>query len=101
MQGQFIGQDYFPDLAAGDSEFLSISGARYLIDKTGVTLASAEWSSSPAGVTFSTQSESDAKSTVLAAIPAQPRDRYDIRCKMTFSDGAIRTYCAPLRTFCE
>lgn len=101
MQDQFIGRDYFPGLVAGDSEILAIDGARYLAEKSGVTLSSAVWSSAPMGVVFSEQSDTTAKSTALATIPDKPQKSYEIRCKMTFSDGAVRTYCAPLRIGCD
>lgn len=95
---RLIGAQKFDPILPGNKEFLQVGVSRYLARKTGVTISSVAWSSVPAGVTFSSQSEDANSSQVLATIPSSAATEYTIKCKFTFSDGAIRTVEAPLRT---
>lgn len=97
----FVGKKEHEPLSPGASELIAYDASAYLSNKTGVTVSSAAWSSSPSGVSFSSQADTTTKSTVLVTIPGSNPRKYEIKCKFTFSDGAVRTACAPMRIVCD
>lgn len=97
---KLIGQQHFPPLSQGAKELISYDATKYLARKSGVTVSTAAWSSEPAGLTFGTPTTTTAKSTVLVTIPESANPSYNVKCKFTFSDGAIRYACAKLHIEC-
>lgn len=98
---KIIGKKEHVSLAPGASEVIGYDVSKYLGGKSAVTLVSAAWSSSPPSLGFSGQTETATVSSVLVSIPESASRVYEVKCKMTFSDGAVRTACAPLRVVCD